>query len=330
MINDFINLIIFFRVLTGTVIELNGSRIRLRLDGTDDRNDFWLTVDSDLIHPFEYSAKHGRKIQPPLGFGNDLSKWPKFLEKLINTAGENVFAAETCFKPAPVKPMRNEFKVGQKLEAVDPKNPHLICPATVKEIKRDKLLITFDGWSQSSQCWYSYVSRDIFPVGWCKLADHILQHPGNLTDNKKQTNVSLKQSNSTMKPVKCGKQVKQKLKSGAKKSPCPSERHNLSGDNNSLNMSRDNHVPSSSPNSTASTKQHIQTVAEQTHNKLPHIDLSIVKHEALDPNDQSVVQNSQLKHLNLNAEIDSLKHFSSAYNINKLNKPISGTGKSFY
>lgn len=179
-----------------TVIEIAGSRIRLRLDGTDDRNDFWLMCDSDLIHPFEYSAKHGRKIQPPLGYGNDLSKWPKFLEKIINTAqagqsgtnnnNNSMFAPESCFKQPPTRPLKNEFKIGQKLEAVDPKNPHLICPATIKDINRDKLFVSFDGWSQSSQFWVSYSSRDLFPVGWCKKTSHVLQHPGNLEEKQQK------------------------------------------------------------------------------------------------------------------------------------------------
>lgn len=184
----------------GTIIELSGPRIRLRLDGTDDRNDFWLMVDSDIIHPYGHASKCNRKIQPPLGYGNELSKWPKFLEKLINQSDEKVFAPASCFKTPPTKPIRNEFKVGHKIEAVDPKNPELICPATIKEVKRDKILITFDGWGQSSQCWYSFASRDIFPVGWCKQAKHILQYPGDIVD-KKAPNASLNHSkvNSTPK-----------------------------------------------------------------------------------------------------------------------------------
>ncbi len=147
-------------------------------------------VDSDLIHPYGYSTTNNRKIQPPLGFGNDLSKWPKFLEKIIQSADDNVFAPENCFKSPPFKPLKNEFKIGQKIEAVDPKNPHLICPATIKELNRDKILVTFDGWSQSSQCWYPFSSRDIFPVGWCRSAKHILQYPGHLVDKKPPINQS--------------------------------------------------------------------------------------------------------------------------------------------
>jgi hypothetical protein len=148
-------------------------------------------VDSDLIHPFEYSAKHGRKIQPPLGYGNDLSKWPKFLEKILSSAHTgSVFAPDTAFKQPPLKPLKNEFKVNHKLEAVDPKNPHLICPATVKELTRDKILISFDGWSNSSQFWIPFTSRDLFPCGWCKRTGHVLQHPGDLDEVKAKKSVA--------------------------------------------------------------------------------------------------------------------------------------------
>jgi len=34
-----------------------------------------------------------------------------------------------------------------KLEAVDRKNPYLICPATIGNVKGDEVYITFDGWS---------------------------------------------------------------------------------------------------------------------------------------------------------------------------------------
>jgi phage tail tube protein FII len=187
-----------------SVIETHGPRLRLRLDGTDDRNDFWLMCDSDQLHAYGYSARlqPPRKIQPPLGYGNELSKWPKFLEKLVQLAQEkNAFAPDSFFKQPPGKLLKNEFKVGDKLEAVDPKNPHLICPATVKEIRRDKLFISFDGWSQSSQFWVHFASRDLFPCGWCRRAGHVLQYPGNLEEKQHQQAQKRSSSSSSHPPV---------------------------------------------------------------------------------------------------------------------------------
>ena len=65
-----------------------------------------------------------------------------------------------------------------KLEAVDHKNPYLICPATVGEVKENMFFVQFDGWKGATDYWCEYDSRDIFPVGWCAATLHPLQHPG--------------------------------------------------------------------------------------------------------------------------------------------------------
>lgn len=78
-----------------------------------------------------------------------------------------------------MRPTQNNFKPGMKLEAVDKKNPYLICPATIGEVKGDEVFIMFDGWRGAFDYWCKYDSRDIFPVGWCSLTKHSLQPPGN-------------------------------------------------------------------------------------------------------------------------------------------------------
>lgn len=67
-----------------------------------------------------------------------------------------------------------------KIEAVDRKNPFLICPATIGAVRGDQIHITFDGWSGAFDYWCRYDSRDIFPVGWCCLTGDVLQPPGNI------------------------------------------------------------------------------------------------------------------------------------------------------
>ena len=42
----------------------------------------------------------------------------------------------------------NNFKVGQKLEAIDPDHPALICVATITQVQGHRLLIHFDGFSK--------------------------------------------------------------------------------------------------------------------------------------------------------------------------------------
>ena len=71
--------------------------------------------------------------------------------------------------------------VGQKLEAVDKKNPHLICCATVGAVNNDSIYVTFDGWKGAFDYWTKYDCRDIFPAGWCQSSGHPLQPPGQKT-----------------------------------------------------------------------------------------------------------------------------------------------------
>lgn len=65
-----------------------------------------------------------------------------------------------------------------KLEAVDRKNPHFICPATVGALRGVEVLVTFDGWQGAFDYYCRFDSRDIFPVGWCDLTGDNLQPPG--------------------------------------------------------------------------------------------------------------------------------------------------------
>ncbi|XP_017117500.1 polycomb protein Scm [Drosophila elegans] len=158
-----------------TVVGVLGSRLRLRLDGSDSQNDFWRLVDSTEIHAIGHCEKNGGMLQPPLGFRMNASSWPGYLCKILNNA---MVAPEEIFQPEPASPEENLFKVGQKLEAVDKKNPQLICCATVDAIKDDQIHVTFDGWRGAFDYWCNYRSRDIFPAGWCARSCHPMQPPG--------------------------------------------------------------------------------------------------------------------------------------------------------
>ncbi|CAG9865136.1 unnamed protein product [Phyllotreta striolata] len=158
-----------------TVISILGPRLRLRLDGSDNKNDFWRLVDSSEIHPIGHCEKLGGMLQPPLGFRMNASSWPMFLLKILKDAK---MAPAKIFQKEPVGPKQNNFQIGQKLEAVDKKNPQLICCATVGAVKNEQIHVTFDGWRGAFDYWCKYNSRDIFPVGWCARSGHPMQPPG--------------------------------------------------------------------------------------------------------------------------------------------------------
>ncbi|KAJ8314525.1 hypothetical protein KUTeg_006675 [Tegillarca granosa] len=145
-------------ICVATVVGMIGPRLRLRLDGSDDKNDFWRLVDSSDLHPIGYCEKVGSLLQPPLV--------------------KSIIVAFIFTKNEPSTPKSNEFKVGMKLEAVDRKNPQLICPATVGAVKGQEIHVTFDGWRGAFDYWCRYDSRDIFPAGWSSQSGHPLQSPG--------------------------------------------------------------------------------------------------------------------------------------------------------
>lgn len=72
----------------------------------------------------------------------------------------------------------NGFRLGMKLEAVDLREPALVCPATVTDVKGPLLRIHFDGWDDSYDQLVDMDSLDIFPVSYCLSVGHPLQPPG--------------------------------------------------------------------------------------------------------------------------------------------------------
>ncbi|KAG7169610.1 Polycomb protein SCMH1-like [Homarus americanus] len=161
-----------------TVVGTLGPRLRLRLDGSDNKNDFWRLVDcNNEIHPIGHCEEHGGMLQPPLGFRMNASSWPMFLLKTLHNAE---VSPPHIFRTEPPTPQKNYFEVGMKLEAVDKKNPQLICAATVGAVNGDMIHVTFDGWRGAFDYYCRYDSRDIFPVGWCAMSGHPLQPPGQM------------------------------------------------------------------------------------------------------------------------------------------------------
>ncbi|XP_064008144.1 sex comb on midleg-like protein 2 isoform X2 [Pogoniulus pusillus] len=196
-------------VCIATVIGISGARLRLRLDGSDNKNDFWRLVDSSDIQPIGTCEKKGGMLQPPLGFQMNASSWPMFLLRTLNGAE---MAPTAFFKKEPPKPVPNCFKVGMKLEAIDRKNPYMICPATIGDVRGEEVFVTFDGWRGAFDYWCRCDSRDIFPVGWCSLTGDALQPPGN--------NVSIPKSSAKIQPSP-SKACRRSVQSPQKPAPPP-------------------------------------------------------------------------------------------------------------
>ena len=71
--------------------------------------------------------------------------------------------------------IKNIFRTGHKLEAVDLEEPFMIRVATVFNVIGRILLLLFDGHNKFQ--YVDYESEDIYPIGWCLRTGHPLSTP---------------------------------------------------------------------------------------------------------------------------------------------------------
>nr|XP_013810402.1 PREDICTED: lethal(3)malignant brain tumor-like protein 4 [Apteryx mantelli mantelli] len=205
-----------------TVAEVQGYRMRLHFDGYQECYDFWVNADSSDIRPVGWCEKTSRKLLPPKGFKEGEFNWTSYLKNCKAQA-----APKSLFKTlsAPVTP--SGFRLGMKLEAVDKKNPLLMCVATITDILDNRLLIHFDNWDESFDYWCEASSPYIRPVGFCQETGTPLTTPPGYKDSKAFSwEKYLEETNSQAAPARAfklrpahGFQVSMKLEAVDRRNP---------------------------------------------------------------------------------------------------------------
>lgn len=92
---------------------------------------------------------------------------------------------EACkAKAAPVKLFKNPFpygrvgfRVGMRMEAIDPQHPALFAVVSVAEVQGWRLRLHFDGYPDEYDYWVNADSGDLFPAGWCERNGRALDPP---------------------------------------------------------------------------------------------------------------------------------------------------------
>ncbi|XP_033903927.3 lethal(3)malignant brain tumor-like protein 1 isoform X1 [Acipenser ruthenus] len=72
---------------------------------------------------------------------------------------------------------KNSFRVGMKLEGIDPQHPSMYFVLTVTEVCGYRMRLHFDGYSECHDFWVNANSPDIHPAGWCEKTEHKLYTP---------------------------------------------------------------------------------------------------------------------------------------------------------
>uniref|UniRef100_A0A7N6F8F4 SAM domain-containing protein n=1 Tax=Anabas testudineus TaxID=64144 RepID=A0A7N6F8F4_ANATE len=155
-----------------TVAEIQGYRVRLHFDGYPECYDFWANADSWDLKPAGWCEKNGHKLLLPKGCKEGEFNWGMYVK---NCRGQ--LAPKHLFKSLNTSVTPSGFRAGMKLEAVDRKNPSLICVATIAAVVDNRLLIHFDNWDDTYDYWCDASSPYIHPVGYCEEAELTLTTP---------------------------------------------------------------------------------------------------------------------------------------------------------
>uniref|UniRef100_A0A4W3IWC0 L3MBTL histone methyl-lysine binding protein 3 n=1 Tax=Callorhinchus milii TaxID=7868 RepID=A0A4W3IWC0_CALMI len=152
--------------------------------------------------------------------------WASYLEEEKATA-----APTKLFKEYQSFPQsKNGFKVGLKLEGVDPEHPSMYCALTVAEVCGYRIRLHFDRYSDCYDFWVNVDSPDIHPVGWCEKTGHKLHPPKGFKEDEFNWHLYMKMckaqaapkslfenQNTTITPL--GFRVGMKLEAVDKKNP---------------------------------------------------------------------------------------------------------------
>ncbi|KAM9723841.1 lethal(3)malignant brain tumor-like protein 4 isoform 2-T3 [Menidia menidia] len=122
--------------------------------------------------------------------------WPAYLEE------ERAIAAPVkLFKEHQSFPQsRNSFKVGMKLEGLDPSHPSLFCVLTVAEIQGYRVRLHFDGYPECYDFWANADSWDMKPASWCEKNGHKLLLPKGCKEGEFNWNMYVKNCRGQLAP----------------------------------------------------------------------------------------------------------------------------------
>ncbi|XP_064134126.1 sex comb on midleg-like protein 2 isoform X4 [Loxodonta africana] len=176
------------------------------------------TVNGDSM-----DVKKGNQDRSPPSGGTssvqtDDFQWDSYLKET-----RSVSAPPEYFRQSKIPPT-NDFKVGMKLEARDPRNITSVCIATVVGITGARLRLRLDGSDNRNDFWRLVDSPDIQPVGTCEKEGDLLQPPlvSNTKSLAKTQSSSSKATRRSMQPPQKTEPVsptQQVKKSGRTKPP---------------------------------------------------------------------------------------------------------------
>uniref|UniRef100_A0A3Q3VZF5 Uncharacterized protein n=1 Tax=Mola mola TaxID=94237 RepID=A0A3Q3VZF5_MOLML len=158
-----------------TVIQVAGYKALLRYEGFehDSSHDFWCSLVSGELNPIGWCAMTSKLLVPP-------QDWKTYL--MTKLVGANTLPVDFYMKLA--ENVKTPFKVGMRVEVVDPKHISRTRVATVELIIGGRLRLVYTDQSDVpentvSDFWCHMWSPLLHPLGWSTKVGHAIKTPGN-------------------------------------------------------------------------------------------------------------------------------------------------------
>ncbi|KAM9424731.1 lethal(3)malignant brain tumor-like protein 2 isoform 2-T3 [Pholidichthys leucotaenia] len=163
-----------------TVIQIAGYKALLRYEGFehDSSCDFWCSLFSGELHPVGWCAMTSKLLVPPQDAKKHISDWKEYLMKKL--VGSETLPVDFYLKLA--ENLKTPFRIGMRVEVVDPKHVSRTRVATIDSIIGGRLRLVYVDQKDSSEnivsdFWCHMWSPLLHPIGWSNKVGHAIKAP---------------------------------------------------------------------------------------------------------------------------------------------------------
>ncbi|XP_032357541.1 lethal(3)malignant brain tumor-like protein 2 isoform X3 [Etheostoma spectabile] len=166
-----------------TVIQIAGYKALLRYEGFeyDCSHDFWCSLVSGELNPIGWCAMTSKLLVPPQDVKQNIPDWKEYL--MAKLVGANTLPVDFYLKLA--ENMRTSFRIGMRVEVVDPKHVSRTRMAVIDSIIGGRLRLVYNDQSDSpentiSDFWCHMLSPLLHPIGWSSTVGHAIKPPASV------------------------------------------------------------------------------------------------------------------------------------------------------
>ncbi|XP_035515314.1 lethal(3)malignant brain tumor-like protein 2 isoform X2 [Morone saxatilis] len=163
-----------------TVIQVAGYKALLRYEGFehDSSHDFWCSLVSGELNPIGWCAMTSKLLVPPQDVKQNIPDWKEYLMKKL--VGANTLPVDFYLKMA--ESMRTSFRIGMRVEVVDPKHVSRTRVAIIDSMIGGRLRLVYEDQSDApenstSDFWCHRWSPLLHPIGWSSKVGHAMKSP---------------------------------------------------------------------------------------------------------------------------------------------------------